>query len=87
MKKRRVFSKIFKLDENNQYGCSMSKPLPVGIFKKEPSVSIEILNKSIENFDPSAKIGEIYLVDIEFHAYDYPRKRETGVMFSSYCRP
>ena len=31
-KKRRVFSKIFKLDENNQYGFAMTKPLPIGIF-------------------------------------------------------
>ena len=29
--KRRVFSKIFKLDENNQYGFAMTKPLPIGI--------------------------------------------------------
>ena len=26
---RRVFSKIFKLDENNQYGFVMTKPQPV----------------------------------------------------------
>ena len=30
--KRRIFSKIFKLDENNQYGFVMTKPLPIGIF-------------------------------------------------------
>ena len=48
---------------------------------------MDMLNKSIENFDPNAKIGEIFLVDIEFDAYDYPRKRETGVVFSSYSRP
>ena len=59
VKKRRVFSKIFKLDENNQHGCAMTKPFSVGIFKQEISVSMEILNKSIENFDPKAKIGEI----------------------------
>ena len=31
----RVFSKIFKLDENNQYSFSMTKSLPIGIFKKD----------------------------------------------------
>ena len=46
-----VFSKIFKLDENNEYRFVMTKPLPIGIFKKEPSVSMD---KSIENFDPNA---------------------------------
>ena len=42
----------------------MMKPIPIGIFKKEPSVSIEIFNKSIENFHPNTKIGEIFVVDI-----------------------
>ena len=31
---RKVFSKIVKLDENNQYGFVMIKPFPIGIFKK-----------------------------------------------------
>ena len=48
VKKLRVFSKMFELDENNQYGFAMAKPLPIGIFKKGPSVSMNILNKSIE---------------------------------------
>ena len=53
-KKRRVFSKIFKLDKNNQYGLAMTKPLPIGIFKKELSVIMNILNKSIKSFNPNA---------------------------------
>ena len=44
----------------------MTKPFSVGIFKQEISVSMEILNKSIENFDPKAKIGEIFVADTEF---------------------
>ena len=35
-KKRRVFSKIFKLYENNQHGFAIRKPLPIGTFKKKP---------------------------------------------------
>ena len=31
---RRVISKILKLDENNQYGYAMIKPLPTGCIKK-----------------------------------------------------
>ena len=76
-----MFSKLFKLDENNQYGFAMTKPLPIGIFKKEPSVSNDILIKSIENFDLNAKIGEIFVADIEFHAYDYPRKKIYNEVF------
>ena len=57
--KRRIISKIFiKLDENNQYALTMMKPLPIGVFKKEEHVDIEILNASIANFDLNAKIGE-----------------------------
>ena len=72
-KKRRVLSKIFKLYENNQYGFAMTKPLPTGIFKKELFVSLNILNKSIKNFNPNAKIGNIFIIDIEFDANDDPR--------------
>ena len=47
----RVFSKIFKLDENNQYGFAMTKPLPIGIFYKK-DVDLDILQKSSVEFDP-----------------------------------
>ena len=30
---RRVISKILKLDENNQYGFAMAKPMPTGCIK------------------------------------------------------
>ena len=73
--KRRIFPKIFKLDENNQYGFAMRKPLPIGIFKKEEHVYIEILNDSIGNFDPNAKTGEIFVLDVEFNGYDDPSKK------------
>ena len=53
-KKRRVFSKIFKLDENNQYGFAMTKSLPIGIFKRRANPTMDILKKSLENFDPNA---------------------------------
>ena len=76
-KKRRVFSKIFKLYENNQYGFAIRKPLPIGTFKKKPRASMEILTKSLRNFDPNIEVREISVVDIEFAAYDDPKKRCT----------
>ena len=76
-KKRKVFSKIFKLDVNNQYTFAMTNPLPIETFKKEPQASIEILTKSHENFNPNAEVGETFVVDIEFAAYDDPKKRCT----------
>ena len=39
--KRRVISKIFKLDENNQYGNGITKPLPTGCMKDDFDISWE----------------------------------------------
>ena len=39
--KKRVISKILKLDENNQYGNGMTKPLPTGCIKDDEHVSWE----------------------------------------------
>ena len=54
----------------------MTKPLPIGTFKIEPQVSMEILTKSLENFDENAEVGEIFVVDIEFATYDDPKKKD-----------
>ena len=37
--KKRVVTKILKLDENNQYGYSMTKPLPTGCTKENKNFS------------------------------------------------
>ena len=37
---------------------------------------MEILTKSLENFDPNAEVGKIFVVDIEFAAYDDPVKKD-----------
>ena len=76
-----------KLDDNNQYGIAMMKPVPIGIFKKKPSVSMDILNKSIESFDLNTKIGESFLVAIEFEAYDDPRKKMYNEEFPCIFEP
>ena len=70
---RRVFLKIFKLDENNPYGFAMIKPLPIGIFKKKDSATLEIMNEVVKNYDPNDKIRHILEVDIDFSDYDGPR--------------
>ena len=63
-KKRRVFNKVFKLDENNQYGFAMTKALPIDIFKKQSDPNMETVENSLKNFDPNAKIGEVFVVDV-----------------------
>ena len=64
--KKRVITKILKLDENNQYGHGMTKPLPTGCIKDNDGISWETFNILLEivNFDD--KIGHLYIVDIEF---------------------
>ena len=53
MRRRRIkvntkgFSKIFKLDENNQYGFAKTK-LPIGVFKKEAHLDMDILKNYIK---------------------------------------
>ena len=39
--KKRVITKILKLDKNNQYGNGMTKPLPTGCIKDDSDVSWE----------------------------------------------
>ena len=39
--KKRVITKILKLDENNQYGNGMTKPLSTGCIKDDSDVSWE----------------------------------------------
>ena len=65
----------------------MTKPVPIGIFKKEPSVSMDILNKSIESFDLNTKIGQIFVADIEFEAYDDLREKMYNEEFPSTFEP
>ena len=37
--KKRVITKISKLDENNQYGSAMTKPLSTGCIKDDKDIS------------------------------------------------
>ena len=57
--KKRVISKIFKLDEKNQYGNGMTKPLPTGCRKDDLDISWEIYIFLLEKVD-------FDLVDIAF---------------------
>ena len=41
---KRVITKILKLDENNQYGHAMTKPLPTGCIKNNPDLSWRTFN-------------------------------------------
>ena len=63
---KRVISKIIKLDENNQYGHAMTKPLPTGSIKDNADISFVTLNKLIDTVSLSDLVGHLFVVDIEF---------------------
>ena len=46
--KKTVITKILKLDENNQYGNAMTKPLPTGCIKDNKDLSWETFNFLLE---------------------------------------
>ena len=64
--KKRVITKILKLDENNQHGHGMTNPLPTGCIKDSSDVSWETFNILLESVNFDNKIGHLYIVDIEF---------------------
>ena len=55
-----------KLDENNQYGYGMTKPLPTGCIKENLDVSWRTFNLLLEKFSLDNRIAQFYVVDIEF---------------------
>ena len=54
--KKRVITKILKLDENNQYGNGMTKPLPTGSIKDDSDISWETFNFLLESVSFEHKI-------------------------------
>ena len=64
--KKRVISKIVKLDENNQYGYALTKPMPTGCIKEKNSPSWLKFNLLLETVTLEDKIGHLFIVDIEF---------------------
>ena len=64
--RKRVITKIVKLDENNQYGFAMTRPMPTGCVKQNASPSWVTFNLLIEKVSLEDKIGHLFVVDIEF---------------------
>ena len=62
--RKRVISKIVKLDENNQYGYAMTKPMPTGCIKENNNPSWLKFNLLLETVTLEDKIGHLFIVDI-----------------------
>ena len=63
---RSFISKILKLDENNQYGFAMTKPMSTGCIKENPPPSWCRFNLLLETVDLSSKLGHLFVADMEF---------------------
>ena len=61
-----MISKILKLDENNQYGYAMTKPMPTGRIKKESQPTWRTFNILLERIDLNDPVGHLFVVDISF---------------------
>ena len=60
-------SEIIKMDENNQYGMAMNRPLPYGCIKrKEKTLNFKQLEQLLKSITVEDRIGHIFTVDIEF---------------------
>ena len=71
---RRVSKVILKMDENNQYGNAMTKPLPTGCIKKEAyTLNIRELSLLLSGISQNDEIGHLFVVDLEFNV-----ERATG---------
>ena len=70
-------SKILKLDENNQYGYAMTKPVPTGCIKNNSDISWRTFNHLLETVDLANKIGHLFIVDIHFDYENATPKQRT----------
>ena len=79
-----MISKILKLDENNQYGFAIKKPMPTGCIKKEPQPTWRTFNLLLESVNLDETVGHLFVVDISF---DYkkatPRQRLYNEIYPS----
>ena len=64
--KKRVITKTLKLDENNQYGNGMTKPLPTGCSKDNDDISSKTFNFLLEKVSFENTIGHLYIFHIKF---------------------
>ena len=82
--KYRVISKILKLDENNQYGFAMTKPMATGCIKDDYDLSWKTFNFLLESVTLDDPIGHLYVVDIELN---FDRLTPKQKVYNEICPP
>ena len=81
--KKRVSTKILKMDENNQYSNAITRPLPYGCIKRAPKVpSLLEFNRILDSLSHEDKIGHLFIVDIKFF-----NKNEKTLLFNEIYTP
>ena len=73
--KKRVITKIIKLDEKIRYVNSMTKALPTCCIKDNDDLSWKTFNVLLEKVDLEDKIGHLYIVNIMFDAKNTFKKQ------------
>ena len=54
------------MDENNQYGFAMTKPIPTGCIKEHPAPTWRKFNFILETLDLDDPIDHLFIIDAEF---------------------
>ena len=71
------------MDENNQYGNAMTKPLPYGCIKKASKIpTLSEFNAILNGLSHTDKIGHLFIVDIKFRS-----KNEKAMLFNEIYTP
>ena len=82
--KKRVITKILKLDENNQHRFAMAKPMSTGCIKEYPSPSWLKFNILLECVSLDDPMGHLFVVDIEF---DEKKATERQLLYNEIFPP
>ena len=71
------------MDENNQYGNAMTKPLPYGCIKKASKIpTLFEFNAILNGLSHTDKIVHLFIVDIKFRS-----KNEKAMLFNEIYTP
>ena len=73
--KNRTVSNILKMNENNQIGNAVTKPLPYGCIKnKKDTPGLRKFNFILQNLSLNDKIRHLFVVDIIFDEKNADKK-------------
>ena len=81
---KRIVTKILKMDENNQFGNAMTKPLPNGSIKRKKNPTMTEFNLIIQGILDEDKAGHLFVVDIHF---DQKNASEEQLFFNEIYSP